>query len=134
MFRDTHSHLRERLAAEGVVHLVLPVAFYTRKDFFLWHILDLDDVIVLRVVLEDDALDLVLCAPEPALLEVFENDLQACLGAGDVAGVGNGDTERACSLSADGTPVLFDTHLAADHPNTLPGGSAGTPRCPCSSG
>jgi hypothetical protein len=133
VFRDTHGHLRKRLAAERVVHLVLPVAFYARKDFFLWHILDLDDVIVLGVVFEDDALDLVLCPSEPALLEVFENDLQACLGAGDVAGVGNGDTERACSLSADGPHALVGTHLAADHPNTLPGGSAGTPHCPCSS-
>lgn len=42
-------------------------------------------VIVLRIVLEDNAINLVCCASQPAFLHIVQNDLDLGLGACDVS-------------------------------------------------
>jgi hypothetical protein len=90
----TYSDLVEWLAAERVVYLVLPVALYPREDILLSNVLYLCGSVVLGIVFENHALNFVLCSSKPTLLDIFEDDLQACLWAGDVACVSDGDTER----------------------------------------
>lgn len=87
--------LVEGLATKCVVHFVLPASFYPCGDKFLWNVLDLSGSVVARVILEDDALNLILCPPKPALLQIFENDFQSGLGACDVTSVGHRDAEGA---------------------------------------
>jgi len=67
----TYRNLCVGLAAQGVVDLVLPVAFYPRKDFLLGHILDFRYRVLVGVVLEDGSHDLVLRSAEPAFLLVL---------------------------------------------------------------
>jgi hypothetical protein len=95
----TYRNFVERLVPKRVMYLVLPVTFYPCEDVLFGHVLDLRGGVILCVVFEDHALDLVLCPSEPAFFEVLEDDLQTRLGAGDVAGVGNGDAEGSCPLS-----------------------------------
>jgi hypothetical protein len=130
----THGDFGEWLVAKGVVHLVLPVSFYPRENVFLGNVLDLHDVVILSVVLVDNALDLVLCTSQPTLLDVFENDLQAGLWASDVARVGDGDAERPCAMSVQHDKRLRAyAYLVGGRPGTLLDESTGTLRCPCSS-
>jgi hypothetical protein len=42
-------------------------------------------VIVIRIILEDNAINLVCCASQPALLHIVQNDLDLGLGACDVS-------------------------------------------------
>jgi hypothetical protein len=95
----TYRNFVERLVPKRVMYLVLPVTFYPCEDVLFGHVLDLRGGVILCVVFEDHALDLVLCPSEPAFLEVLEDDLQARLRAGDVARVGNGDAEGSCPVS-----------------------------------
>lgn len=60
MAQETYGGLVEGLVAECVVDLVCPGTLYPRKDFLVWHVLYLGDVVVAGVVLEDYALDQVL--------------------------------------------------------------------------
>lgn len=57
-----YGYFGKRLVAKRVIHLVLPVSFYPCEHVFLWNVLDLHDVVILGVILVNDALDLVLCA------------------------------------------------------------------------
>jgi hypothetical protein len=56
-----YRNLVERLVAKRVMYLVLPVAFYPCENILLRYVLDLCGSVILCVVLENDALDLVLC-------------------------------------------------------------------------
>jgi hypothetical protein len=94
----TYCRLAEGLAAKRVVDLVLPRPFYPREHLLIWNVLDLGCGVILGIVFEDDAHNLVLCPPEPAFLNILKDDLQAGLGACDVACVGDGYAEGACRL------------------------------------
>lgn len=58
--QETYGGLVEGLVAECVVNLICPGTLYPRKDFLIWHVLDLGDVVVAGVVLENYTLDQVL--------------------------------------------------------------------------
>lgn len=57
-------------------------------------------MVVLRVVRVHDANDPVLGAAEPAFFEVLEDDFYPRFGAGNVAGVSDGNAEGAWSYLA----------------------------------
>jgi hypothetical protein len=76
----------------------LPVAFYSRENVLVRNVLHLGGIVVLGVISEDDALDLVLCSAKPALFKILKNDLEACLWAGNVAGIGDGNAEGSCTV------------------------------------
>lgn len=73
----------------------------TDKNVLLGDVLDSGLGVILGIVAEDDALDLVGGAAKPALLDVAEDGLEAGLGAGDVGGVANGDAEGAAEDAAE---------------------------------
>jgi hypothetical protein len=60
MMQETYGGLVEGLVAECVVDLICPGALYPCKDFLVWYVLYLGDVVVAGVVLEDYSLDQVL--------------------------------------------------------------------------
>lgn len=52
---------------------------------FIRHVLNSRFVIVLGIVLEDNAINFVCCASQPAFLNIVQNDLDLGLGACDVS-------------------------------------------------
>jgi hypothetical protein len=94
----TYGDLVEWLAAERVVYLILPIALYPREDILLSNVFYLCGSVVLGIVFEDYALNFVLRSSKPALLNIFEDDLQARLRAGDVTCVSDRDTQRPCLM------------------------------------
>lgn len=89
-----------------------PWTIQSGENVFLRHVLDTRLVVVFGIVAENDAVDLVGGAAQPALLDVVENGLDLGLGAGNVGCVADGDAKGAAEDAAEmgsgvGELVLF---------------------------
>lgn len=70
-FRQTYGSFCKRFIAECVVYLVLPTAFYPRKNIFLWQISNLRNGVIFGIIFENHTIDFVLRSPEPSFFLIF---------------------------------------------------------------
>lgn len=81
--------------------LLSPRTTQSHEDVILRHVLDALLIVVLGVVSEDDALDLVRRPAQPALVKVVQDRLELRLRAGYVGHVADGHAQRAAEEPAD---------------------------------
>lgn len=83
------------------IHLLLPIPRDLRQDIRLRHVANALLIVVIRVIREHDALDLILRLSEPALLDIVQDGLDARLRTRGVALVADGDAEAAAQQAAE---------------------------------
>lgn len=98
---DVYEELRLLRTRQRVVDPLLPGAGDPGEDVGLGDVADLHPGVVVRVVAEDDPLDFVLGATQPAFLQVLQDDFYARLRTRHVACIRHGDGEGAPQQTAE---------------------------------